>query len=93
MRAGRSLFDSTIAVNLLLARPAATDDAVARARLADWVDSLPRGLGTFVGEHGRAISGGQRQRSALARVLLADRPVVVLDEPTEHSTTPPPAPS
>ena len=82
------LFDSTIAANLRLARPDATpaevDAAVARAGLAGWVAGLPRGLDTFVGEHGAAISGGQRQRIALARVLLADRPVVVFDEPTEH---------
>ena len=82
------LFDSTIAANLRLARPDATEaqiaDAVARAGLDRWVAALPDGLDTFVGEHGTAISGGQRQRIALARVLLADRPVVVLDEPTEH---------
>jgi thiol reductant ABC exporter CydC subunit len=82
------LFDSTIAANLRLARPDATDEelaaAVERAGLAPWVASLPDGLDTFVGEHGAAVSGGQRQRIALARVLLADRPVVVLDEPTEH---------
>ena len=82
------LFDSTISANLRLARPDATEaqiaDAVTRAGLGRWVASLPDGLDTFVGEHGAAISGGQRQRIALARVLLADRPVVVLDEPTEH---------
>jgi ABC-type bacteriocin/lantibiotic exporter with double-glycine peptidase domain len=45
---------------------------------------LPDGDRTRVGEHGAALSGGQRQRLALARVLLADRPIVILDEPTEH---------
>ena len=55
-----------------------------RARLLDWVTSLPDGLATPVGEHGAGLSGGQRQRLALARVLLADFPVVILDEPAEH---------
>jgi thiol reductant ABC exporter CydC subunit len=82
------IFDSTLRENLRLARPAATDtelrDALRRARLSDWTDSLPKGLDTPVGEHGARLSGGQRQRLALARVLLADFPVVILDEPAEH---------
>jgi len=82
------IFDSTLAANLRLARPGADDgqlrDALRRARLLDWADSLPDGLDTLVGEYGARLSGGQRQRLALARVLLADFPVVVLDEPTEH---------
>jgi thiol reductant ABC exporter CydC subunit len=82
------IFDSTLRENLRLARPAATDaelrDALRRARLGDWADSLPKGLDTPVGEHGARLSGGQRQRLALARVLLADFPVVILDEPAEH---------
>jgi ABC-type bacteriocin/lantibiotic exporter with double-glycine peptidase domain len=82
------LFDSTIEENLRLARPTATvddmRDALRGARLLDWVDELPRGLGTMVGEHGNHLSGGQRQRLALARVLLADRAIVIFDEPTEH---------
>ena len=51
------------------------------------MDALPLGLQTRVGEHGARLSGGQRQRLALARLLLADRPVVVLDEPGEHLDT------
>jgi thiol reductant ABC exporter CydC subunit len=82
------VFDSTLEANLRLARPGATASelrsALARARLLDWVDSLPLGLATPVGEHGARLSGGQRQRLALARVLLADFPVVILDEPAEH---------
>jgi thiol reductant ABC exporter CydC subunit len=82
------LFDTTIAENLRIADKGAGDDrlraALSRARLADWVDSLPDGLDTLVGEHGSRLSGGQRRRLALARVLLADFPVLVLDEPTEH---------
>jgi ABC-type multidrug transport system fused ATPase/permease subunit len=49
-------------------------------RLLDWVDELPGGLGTKVGEHGDMMSGGQRQPPAAARALLADFPVLVLDE-------------
>ena len=82
------IFDSTLAENLRLARPGASDsdlrEALRRARLLEWADGLPDGLDTPVGEHGARLSGGQRQRLALARVLLADFPVVILDEPAEH---------
>ncbi|WP_369260578.1 thiol reductant ABC exporter subunit CydD [Streptomyces sp. R35] len=86
------LFDSTVRENLLLARKDATEaelrDALARARLLDWADALPDGLDTLIGEHGARLSGGQRQRLALARALLADFPVLVLDEPAEHLDLP-----
>ena len=82
------LFNSTIRENLRLARPEASDtefhEALRRARLGEWVASLPHGLDTLVGEEGTAVSGGQRQRLVLARALLADAPVLVLDEPTAH---------
>ncbi|WP_371528254.1 thiol reductant ABC exporter subunit CydD [Streptomyces sp. NBC_01283] len=86
------LFDSSVRENLLIARKGASDDelrhALARARLREWADSLPDGLDTLVGEHGTRLSGGQRQRIALARALLADFPVLVLDEPAEHLDLP-----
>jgi ATP-binding cassette, subfamily C, bacterial CydC len=86
------VFDSTIRENLRLARPGATDeelfDALRRARLDDWVESLPDGLATLVGEEGSQLSGGQRQRLVLARALLAGAPVLLLDEPTAHLDEP-----
>ncbi|MFJ1753610.1 thiol reductant ABC exporter subunit CydD [Kitasatospora sp. NPDC088134] len=85
------VFDSSVRENLRLARPDADEGrlraALAGARLLDWVDGLPAGLDTPVGEHGARLSGGQRQRLALARALLADFPVLVLDEPAEHLDT------
>jgi thiol reductant ABC exporter CydC subunit len=85
------VFDNTIGENLRLARRGATREelygALAGARLLDWVQELPDGLATEVGERGARMSGGQRQRLAIARALLADFPILILDEPGEHLDT------
>jgi thiol reductant ABC exporter CydC subunit len=82
------VFDSTVAANLRIADPTIDDDgllaALDRVGLGGFVAGLPHGLDTPVGEHGSRLSGGQRRRLVVARALLADAQVLVLDEPTEH---------
>ncbi|MGV9794870.1 ABC transporter ATP-binding protein [Gordonia sp. NPDC003422] len=82
------LFHDSIRANLALAQPDVTDDeiwaALRRARLAELVESLPEGLDTVVGERGYRLSGGERQRMTIARILIAQPSVVILDEATAH---------
>jgi ATP-binding cassette subfamily B protein len=82
------LFHDTIRANLRFAQPAATDaeltDALRAARISDLIDALPDGLDTVVGERGYRMSGGEKQRLAIARLLLKNPKIVILDEATSH---------
>ncbi|MDX6371628.1 MAG: ATP-binding cassette, subfamily bacterial CydCD [Nocardioidaceae bacterium] len=82
------VFATTVVENVRLARPGATDDevrdALHRAGLAGWLATLPDGLDSWLGDGHAGLSGGERARLGVARSLLADQPLLVLDEPASH---------
>ncbi len=85
------LFNASIAENIRLSKPLATDEEVARAArealIHDFITTLPQGYATEVGERGAQLSGGQRQRIAIARAVLKDAPILVLDEAVSNLDT------
>jgi ATP-binding cassette, subfamily B, bacterial len=85
------LFNDTLAANIRLARREVSEAdvrrAIGRAALGEFVDRLPEGLATRVGERGVQLSGGQRQRISIARAFLKDAPILILDEATSHLDT------
>ena len=82
------LFNETLRNNIAIAKPDASDGeitaAIEKAALSDFIDSLPEGVDTMVGERGAQLSGGQRQRVTIARAFLKGAPILILDEATSH---------
>lgn len=85
------LFNDTVRANISYGRPQATEEEIRAAAQAayalDFIEQMPKGFETMIGEDGVMLSGGQRQRLSIARALLADRPVLILDEATSSLDT------